>query len=231
MSPPQAEDIRATKKPRLEEPFSASTDEAAAEISSQATAGILPAAAADDDDDDDDDAHQADADPLKGARATGPWAPEEDAKLTSAVTKSFKKKWGKEYKTDYAAVAALVPSRTAQQCRDRWRHFLDPSIDKSNRRMGRWTKDEDSKLKDAVKTHGGKNWDAIAELILGRGENQCCKRWHRVLDPNINQASYMGSRRRQQASGCGTNAWWQEMGCNCRTGSGSNEATVLGQME
>jgi hypothetical protein len=43
--PPQDEDIPATKKRRLEEPFSASTDEAAAKISSIDTAVSLPAAA------------------------------------------------------------------------------------------------------------------------------------------------------------------------------------------
>jgi hypothetical protein len=41
LSPPQAEDIPATKKRRLEEPFSATTDEAAAKISSHDTAVSL----------------------------------------------------------------------------------------------------------------------------------------------------------------------------------------------
>jgi hypothetical protein len=51
------------------------------------------------------------------ARATGPpyreWIPEEDAKLTSAVKTTGKKKYGEdEYKTDWVAIAVQVPGRT-----------------------------------------------------------------------------------------------------------------------
>jgi hypothetical protein len=35
---------------------------------------------------------------------------------------------------------------------------LNPNINRANDRTGKWSKDEDSKLKDAVQTHGGKNW-------------------------------------------------------------------------
>jgi hypothetical protein len=47
------------------------------------------------------------------------WTPEEDAKLTSAVKTTVKKKHGKEYRTDWVAVAALVPGRSKRQCKDR----------------------------------------------------------------------------------------------------------------
>jgi hypothetical protein len=72
--------------------------------------------------------------------------------LSSAVTNTLKKKWGKEYTTDWAAVAALVPSRAEVQCRTRWHHYLSIAA-----RAGKWTADEDIKLKDAVQTHGAKN--------------------------------------------------------------------------
>jgi hypothetical protein len=77
----ESEDIRATKKPRLEEPFSASTDEAATKLSSHDTTVSLLTA----------DSDRVDADPEKGSRATGHWTPEEDAKLNSAVTNTCKK--------------------------------------------------------------------------------------------------------------------------------------------
>jgi hypothetical protein len=35
-------------------------------------------------------------------------------------------------------------------------------------RTGKWAEDEDIKLKDAVETHGGNNWGAIAALVPGR---------------------------------------------------------------
>jgi hypothetical protein len=66
---------------------------------------------------------------------------------------------------------------------------LDHSIVLVNKRAGRFKADEDSKLKDAVQTHGGKSWGAIAVLVPGRSEKRCRHRWHEVLDPIINQVS------------------------------------------
>jgi hypothetical protein len=70
VSPPQAEDTQATKRPRLETPFSASTNEAAAKLSSHDTAVSLPAPAVSlpAPADADVDADHAGADPVKGAR-------------------------------------------------------------------------------------------------------------------------------------------------------------------
>jgi hypothetical protein len=137
----------------------------------------------------------ADADPVEGNRAVGYWTPEEDAKLTSAVTNTYKKKFGKEYKTNWVAIAGLVSSRTKKQCSDRWYNVLDPNIYRATGRgrTGKWSKDEDMKLKNAAQTHGGKNWVAIAALVQGRTNEQCRNRWCGILDPNIGQASgHMG---------------------------------------
>jgi myb proto-oncogene protein len=102
-------------------------------------------------------------------------------KLKDAVQTHGGKSWG--------VLFALVPGRTQTQCRRRWKAFLDPNIDRASGRKGRWTAEEDSKLKDAVQTHGGKNWIAIAVLVPGRTQKQCLSRWKDVLDPNINRAS------------------------------------------
>jgi myb proto-oncogene protein len=59
--------------------------------------------------------------------------------------------------------------------------LFDPNIDPATARSGKWTVDEDTKLKDAVPTQGAKNWDAIAALVRGRTKIQCCNRWHDVL--------------------------------------------------
>jgi hypothetical protein len=85
---------------------------------------------------------------------------------------------------NWDAIAHLVPDRTKIQCHSRWRNALDPSIDSTMTRRGKWTPDEDDKLKDAVQTNGGKNWGAIAALVPGRTKRQCCKRWKENLDPN-----------------------------------------------
>jgi hypothetical protein len=51
---------------------------------------------------------------------------------------------------------------------NRWYDVLDPNIDRSNARTGKWGGDEDSKLKDAVQRHGDKDWVAVAALVPGR---------------------------------------------------------------
>jgi hypothetical protein len=108
---------------------------------------------------------------------TGKWARDEDSKLQNAVHTRGGKDWG--------AIAALVPGRTEVQCNNRWHKVLDPSIDPTTARAGKWTEDEVSKLKDAVQTHGGKNWVAIAALVPGRTKTQCYNRWKNVLDPSV----------------------------------------------
>jgi myb proto-oncogene protein len=106
-------------------------------------------------------------DPMK-ARA-GKWTADENIKLKDAVQTHGGKDW--------AAIAALVPGRTKMQCRDRWKGALDSNIDPTTARAGKWSEDEDKKLKDSVKTHGGKDWAAIAALVLGRTKSQCYNRW------------------------------------------------------
>jgi hypothetical protein len=106
------------------------------------------------------------------------WTAVEDSKLKDAVVTYGGKNW--------AAIAALVPGRTRNQCGSRWRDFLNPSIDRAN---GKWSEDEDSKLKDAVQTHGGKNWGLISALVPGRSRLQCTSRWHNTLDPSIDRES------------------------------------------
>jgi hypothetical protein len=172
--PSPDEEIQDRKRPRLnEKPFSTSTDEATTKntacdttVATVAlpTAAPFPDVAAD---------QRADSYPMMDdvhpnamARAHRRWTPEEDAKLTSALTNPCKKKRGKEYKTDWVAIATLVPGRTTNQCWHRWRDSLEPRADPTPTRTGRWTTDEDTKLKDAVQLHDGKNWDAIARSYL-----------------------------------------------------------------
>jgi hypothetical protein len=54
--------------------------------------------------------------------------------------------------------------------------------DETAAHVGKWTKDEDSTLKDAVEKHNGKNRTAIAALVPGRTKTQCKSRWHDALE-------------------------------------------------
>jgi hypothetical protein len=71
-----------------------------------------------------------------------------------------------------------LPYRTSRDKYD----YLDPSIDRANRRTGAWAEDEDIKLKNTVQMHGGKGWGTIAALVPGRTKHQCRKRWKNAVD-------------------------------------------------
>jgi hypothetical protein len=92
-----------------------------------------------------------------------------------------KPKRGKEYVYDvnWGVVALLVPGRSNFQCRDRW--LSNGSVVSVTNRMRcppkRWTKDEESKLEEAVELHGTKNWEAVAVLVSTRTNIQCRSKW------------------------------------------------------
>jgi hypothetical protein len=194
---PQDEESPARKRQRLEESFPTSVDDAITENALHDTSAALPpppdavtATAATDHADD-----LAVSDPVldmhPSARTTGAlrrWTPEEDAKLIGAVTNTCKKKYGKEYNMDWAAISAQLPGRTKQQCKYTWYTKLSLSIDATTARTGKWTIDEDKRLKDGVREHGAKHWKAIALLVPGRTDQQCTKRWHETLKPTFDPA-------------------------------------------
>jgi len=51
--------------------------------------------------------------------------------------------------------------------------------------MGKWTEEEDERLRRAVKEYGGKNWKKIANRLKGRSDVQCLHRWQKVLRPGL----------------------------------------------
>jgi hypothetical protein len=99
----QDEDNPARKKLRLEEePLPTTTDAAARKTATPDVSRGLPPPAVNNDDEDANIDAVTDTQPNAGSinRASARWTFEEDAKLTSAVAKTLKKKYGKEYKSD-----------------------------------------------------------------------------------------------------------------------------------
>jgi len=60
----------------------------------------------------------------------------------------------------------------------------DPSSGKKNINRGRWTKEEDEKLKRLVEIHG-ERWDFIASHFADRADVQCQHRWQKVVNPEL----------------------------------------------
>ncbi|XP_031568995.1 myb-related protein B-like isoform X2 [Actinia tenebrosa] len=50
---------------------------------------------------------------------------------------------------------------------------------------GRWTKDEDDKLKDLAGEYGPSNWKDLANKFPDRTDTQCQQRWQKVLNPEL----------------------------------------------
>ncbi|XP_028554014.1 uncharacterized protein LOC110103393 isoform X4 [Dendrobium catenatum] len=102
------------------------------------------------------------------------WTREEDSKLCTAVETFGDNSW--------QIVASHLDGRTSNQCSVRWRNTLLPE----RKRVGRWSVDEDKRLKVSVILFGAKNWKKIAQFIPGRTQSQCRERWLNCLDPSLN---------------------------------------------
>jgi myb proto-oncogene protein len=79
---------------------------------------------------------------------------------------------------DWVAISAQVPGRTRDKCSSRWHDVLDPSIGRATAHAGRWTADEDKKLRDAVPALDDKDWVAISAQVPFRTRVQCKYIWY-----------------------------------------------------
>ena len=82
---------------------------------------------------------------------------------------------------DWKAMAKVVGTRTAAQCKDKYRVHLQ--YDGKQIVVGSFTPMEDEALREILKTHGPENWDHIASMLPGRTRQQCKSRWYRYLKP------------------------------------------------
>ncbi|KAH0787485.1 Myb-like DNA-binding domain containing protein [Histomonas meleagridis] len=99
-------------------------------------------------------------------KRSNPWTEEEDERLKTAIHVHGSDNW--------SIIATFVGGgRTKSQCSQRWRRVLDPKINKSN-----WTKEEEEKLIEAVKSFGTKAWTRIASEMGNRSDVQCRFRYN-----------------------------------------------------
>ena len=105
----------------------------------------------------------------------GSWNTDEDSRLLKAVTE-FQREDGS---VEWSRVADQVPSRSSQQCRERYVNVLDPRI-----RKGQWTSEEEDTLVEAVKVKG-EMWSQVehyfCEKMGFRRTAKPCKRKWKVL--------------------------------------------------
>jgi hypothetical protein len=52
-------------------------------------------------------------------------------------------------------------------------------------KIGKWSEDEDEKLKNIVQEKGSKNWKKIAEYFENKSPDQCFYRWNRIIKASV----------------------------------------------
>ena len=100
------------------------------------------------------------------------WSKEEDNKLISLIDKAefiqAQKKWKK--------VSKFFPFKNAKQCFNRYNRI------KSQVKKGKWTNDEDIKIRKYVQTYG-LNWSKISKFVVSRSPKQIRDRYVNYLNP------------------------------------------------
>jgi hypothetical protein len=93
--------------------------------------------------------------------------PEEDERLATLVGSFGGGSWD--------AISSYMPGRTARQCRDRWKFYLCPSVNRAP-----WTPAEDCLLFTKHQEIGGK-WSVLCQYFENRSLNNVKNRWNSVV--------------------------------------------------
>jgi hypothetical protein len=139
-------------------------------------------------------------DPVSISRALAParpWTSAEDNLLRASVAAhgSGRNLWSR--------VAEDVPGRSRKDCRHRWFRLVQrkPAGDDVSAEStagtpqirARWTRDEDSRLVQAVGLYGTSHWANVSELVPGRPGNSCRSRWAHHIGPSLIGANWSDS--------------------------------------
>ncbi|KAF8897317.1 hypothetical protein BD779DRAFT_1667314 [Infundibulicybe gibba] len=100
----------------------------------------------------------------------GNWTEEEDARLAAAA---------EAYGNAWVEVAATLPGRTNEHCRERWQEKFSSNTKASAARK-RWTDEEDAALVQVVKELG-KKWKEVSTK-LGKTAVSCRQRYDKLID-------------------------------------------------
>ena len=91
---------------------------------------------------------------------------EEDQKIRQLVQEYGAKQWD--------VIAKQLNNRTARQCRDRWKHYLSPSVIHRE-----WTLEEDRLLLSYTQQYGPQ-WAALVKFFPGRTDINLKNRWNKL---------------------------------------------------
>ena len=92
---------------------------------------------------------------------------EEDQKLIQLVKENGTKNW--------ELISSMVKTRTPRQCRERWKFYLCPTVNRSP-----WTPEEDRILFLKYKEYGSK-WSILCKFLKDRTLDNVRNRWNSVI--------------------------------------------------
>jgi hypothetical protein len=72
-------------------------------------------------------------------------------------------------------IASKMPGRSARQCRERWIHYVSPSISKSA-----WTPEEDAIIEEKMEKYGN-HWKFMEKHLIGRTDAQIKNRYKVIM--------------------------------------------------
>jgi hypothetical protein len=91
----------------------------------------------------------------------------EDEQLVKLVARFGRRSWD--------VVASYMPDRSARQCRDRWKFYLCPSVNRAP-----WSVEEDRLLLAKFRELGPR-WCALCQFFENRSLNNVKNRWNSVI--------------------------------------------------
>jgi hypothetical protein len=123
--------------------------------------------------------------PQKKSGTKQKFSAEEDQYLNYLVSRHGLSNWKQ--------IASHMNGRTVRQCRERWKYYLEPSINKLD-----WTKQEDELLMEKYQAFGPR-WAQIANFFGSRTDIDLKNRFHRI--ERTHKKSGVGSVQAESGEG------------------------------
>ncbi|KAL3469312.1 Homeodomain-like protein [Aspergillus californicus] len=146
------------------------------------------------------------------------WTAAEDALLWDMYQIQEKEPTGKSQKINWNEIAREVPGRSNKDCRKRYYNRFTGGL-----RKGSWTQEEDERLFRLVERYQYR-WATIAQKIETRNADQCSKRWHHCLNPELERSPWTDKENALLLSAVATHgsSWKNIQSCHFPTRSANN---------
>ncbi|KAL4912757.1 Homeodomain-like protein [Aspergillus aurantiobrunneus] len=112
------------------------------------------------------------------------WTSAEDALLWDLYQVQEKAPTGKCQKVNWNEIARHIPGRSNKDCRKRYYNRFTGGL-----RKGSWMPEEDERLFQLVERYQYR-WATIAQKMETRNADQCSKRWHHCLNPELERSPW-----------------------------------------